>query len=179
MKNVQEPPSSAPSHLTHATCPCGSQKAYESCCGEFISGKKAPPTAEALLRSRYTAFVKGEIDYILSTHDAETRDQVKRDEIESWAKESSWLGLEILQIHPEAADGNEAMIDFMARYETDGKTYDHTERSAFKRKNGKWFFYDAQELQIGPFRRSEPKVGRNDPCPCGSGKKFKKCHANA
>jgi SEC-C motif-containing protein len=161
-----------------STCPCGSQKSYDSCCGTLIKGKAQAATPEALLRSRYSAFVKGEIDYILATHDSETRDQVKKEEIESWSKESQWLGLEVLQIHPESQDGNEAVIDFTARYETGEKTFDHTERSTFRKKNGRWFFHDAQELHIGPYRRVEPKVGRNDPCPCGSGKKFKKCHGN-
>jgi uncharacterized protein YecA (UPF0149 family) len=36
--------------------------------------------------------------------------------------------------------------------------------------------HDHQPALQAPFRRPEPKLGRNDPCSCGSGRKYKKCH---
>ncbi|MCM2323466.1 MAG: YchJ family metal-binding protein [Oligoflexia bacterium] len=155
-------------------CPCGSGAQLSSCCLPLIQGKESAPTAEALLRSRYTAFTRGDVDYILGTHHSRTRGEIKRDEIEDWSRNSKWLGLEIVQQDPgETAD--QATIIFCARYETEGKPQEHWERSLFEKEAGEWRFVDAQGLQQGPYRRAEPKVGRNDPCPCGSGKKFKKC----
>jgi SEC-C motif-containing protein len=57
----------------------------------------------------------------------------------------------------------------------DGKLHDHREHSLFEKENGEWRFLDAQAGKTPTLRREEPKVGRNDPCSCGSGKKFKKC----
>lgn len=164
---------------TDNACPCGSEQPLAQCCLPFIQGKATPKTAEALLRSRYTAFTRGEVDYILSTHHSKTKDDVKREEIESWSKGSEWLGLKILQkLQGEEAD-ERGEIAFHAKYKADGKVQDHYEHSLFEKEEGKWKFVDAQGLKSGTFRRTEPKVGRNDPCSCGSGKKYKKCHGQA
>ena len=78
-----------------ANCPCGSNTKLVECCLPLIQGKKLAPTAESLLRARYTAFTRGDVDYILQTHHSKTRHEVKREEIEEWSKQSEWLGLEI------------------------------------------------------------------------------------
>ncbi|MCM2278438.1 MAG: YchJ family metal-binding protein [Oligoflexia bacterium] len=173
----------SPSPVTHApapgTCPCCSGLSPESCCLPYIQGKKKPQTAEALLRARYTAFTRADVDYILSTHHSRTRAEVKREEIEEWAKGSRWLGLEIVQQEAGQAADEKGTIVFCARYEAQGegpgKVEEHWEQSLFEKEAGEWRFLDARGLQQGPYRRAEPKVGRNDPCPCGSGKKYKKC----
>jgi SEC-C motif domain protein len=159
------------------TCPCGSESKLETCCLPLIQGKSAARTAEELLRSRYTAFTRGDVDYILSTHHSRTRKDVNREEIEEWSKSSRWLGLNIAQIEAGKANEDQGVIIFCARYEADGKENEHWERSEFEKEDGQWRFLDAKGIQTGTYRRPEPKVGRNDPCPCGSGKKFKKCHA--
>ena len=60
--------------------------------------------------------------------------------------------------------------------QTDGKDNEHWEQAYFEKENGDWRFLDAKGVQTGPYRREEPKIGRNDPCSCGSGQKYKKCH---
>jgi SEC-C motif-containing protein len=158
-------------------CPCGSQVQYADCCAPFISGKKTPKTAEELLRARYTAFTKGEVDYVLSTHHSKTAGDVKREEIEDWSKNSEWLGLKVVQVEAGKAEDDKATIVFCASYnDANGKKQDHWEQSFFEKENGQWKFLDARGI-TGTYRRPEPKVGRNDPCPCGSGKKSKKCCA--
>jgi SEC-C motif-containing protein len=159
------------------TCPCGSELEIQNCCLPFIQGKKKPSTAEELLRSRYTAFTRGEIDYILETHHSKTRHEIKREEIEEWANQSEWLGLKIVQKEAGEAKDETGTIVFCAGYRADGKVNEHWEQSLFEKENGNWRFLDARGVQVGPYRRTEPKTGRNDPCPCGSGKKFKKCCA--
>lgn len=157
-------------------CPCLSQKKYVECCEPLHKGEKNAETAEELMRSRYAAFVQNEIDYVISTHHPETRETVDRKEIEEWSKNSDWKGLEILGTQNGEPSDEEGVVDFIARYEVDGEEVEHKERSLFKKADGSWFFYNAASLD--PVKREGPKVGRNDPCPCGSGKKYKKCCLN-
>ena len=165
----------------HQSCPCGSNLPLTGCCLPYIEGKKTAPTAEALLRSRYCSFVLAtdqSINYILETHHSKTRHEVNRDEIEKWAKDSKWLGLKILNVEAGSEKDSQGLITFQAQYESDGQMNNHSERSLFEKENGSWKFLDAQSLAPqAPIRRTEPKLGRNDPCACGSGKKFKKCCA--
>lgn len=159
-------------------CPCGSQNSVETCCLPVIQEKKQPSTAEELLRARYTAFTRGDVDFILASHHSSTRDSVKREEIEEWSKQSEWLGLKIVQVEDGKAEDESGTIVFGAQYKSEGKTHEHWEKSTFEKDKGIWKFLDAQGVQMGTYRRAEPKVGRNDPCACGSGKKFKKCCAS-
>ena len=157
-------------------CPCLSEKKYEDCCGPLHSGVKIPETATELMRSRYSAFVKNEIDYIIETHHPETRSSIDKEEITNWAKDSQWKGLKILATQNGQACDEEGLVDFVASYQVGGEDVHHEERSLFKKQEGRWYFYNAASLD--PVKREGPKVGRNDPCPCGSGKKFKKCCLN-
>ena len=168
MSILQVPPDSL--------CPCLSAKKYTHCCEPFLIQKQKPKTAEDLLRSRYTAFVLGHIDYIVSTHHSKTAHEVNRQEIEEWSQSSEWQGLKILQKEAGEAGDSQGTIVFHAQYTVNGKVNDHFEKALFEKENGDWKFKDGQGIQQGTFVRSEPKVGRNDPCSCGSGKKYKKCH---
>jgi SEC-C motif-containing protein len=158
------------------TCPCCSNKKPESCCLPIITGKQKAPTAEALMRARYSAFVRGEIEFIMSSHHSKTVKDVNREEVEQWSKGSEWLGLKVVQTQKGQASDEDGIVIFHARYGQNGKIEDHWEHAQFEKEHGEWKFLDAQGLKSGPIRRTEPKVGRNDPCSCGSGKKFKKCH---
>lgn len=156
-------------------CPCGSENQLADCCLPIIQGKRRAETAEQLLRARYSAFTRGDVDFIMATHHSKTRGELKRDETEAWSKNSEWLGLKIVQIDGGRSEDEQATIIFNAMYRADGKDEDHWEKSYFQKENGLWYFLDAQGIQTGTYKRSEPKVGRNDPCSCGSGKKYKKC----
>jgi SEC-C motif domain protein len=148
----------------------------ESCCGRYLRGEAQPESAEQLMRSRYTAYATGEIDYILRTHDPATVHQVDRKNTELWSKQSQWLGLEIVHAERGGAGDEAGMVEFVARYKIRGVTVEHRERAKFRRENGRWWFVDGEEIKGPPKQREEPRVGRNEPCPCGSGKKYKKCH---
>lgn len=161
------------------TCPCGLGASLETCCGPFIDGKKLPRTAEELMRSRYTAFALHKIDYIMDTHHPDTVAQVDRKNTEQWSQQAEWLGFELLGIENGQAQDSEGMVEFVARYKIKSTTLEHRERAQFKKKGKRWLFVDGQEVAGPPVRRSEPRVGRNDPCPCGSGKKYKKCCGKA
>lgn len=167
-----------------ALCPCGSKLKFGDCCQPVLLGKSKAQTAEALLRARYTAFVEQEIDFVVATHHSKTRSGIDRKEIESWAKNSEWHGLEVVQREAGEATDTQGTLIFCAKYsektgENAGKIQDHWEKSFFERDpspKGDWKFLDAQGVHVGTYKRAEPKIGRNDPCPCGSGKKYKKCH---
>ena len=156
-------------------CPCSSGQAYDACCQPFVSGQRQAPTAAALMRSRYTAYALGEIDYLASTHDPETKDEFNKDDARSWSEKATWQGLEILATEGGGADEGFGTVEFIARYAMEGQNIEHHEISEFRRDGATWYFRDGKEVPI-TVRRDEPKVGRNDPCPCGSGKKYKKCH---
>ena len=159
-------------------CPCGSAKSYDSCCAKYISGKELPPTAEALMRSRYSAYVKKEIEYVDKTHDPDSEDKFDLEMARNWAEKSEWLGLEIISTEGGQATDSTGIVEFSAKFSTEGKEYQHHENSSFVKKNGRWFYVDGKTVSK-PVLRSGPKIGRNDPCSCGSGVKFKKCCAAA
>lgn len=156
-----------------AECPCGSGSAFDECCGPLIGGAPAP-TAEALMRSRFTAFVTGELDHIDNTHAKSARADFDRSAAESSSDTVKWVRLNIL----DTVDGGESddvgVVEFTASFKQDGKTLIHHERSDFQREDGRWVYVDGVINPKGQPRRVE-KVGRNEPCPCGSGKKYKKC----
>lgn len=162
---------------TSTFCSCGSNLDFSDCCGPVLEGKRRAMTAEELLRARYSAFARGEIEFILSTHHSRTRPEVKREEIEDWSRNSEWLGLRIAQIEGGRAEDRQGTIIFHAQYIENGKKQDHWEQSLFEKEGDDWRFLDAKGIQMGTYRRAEPKVGRNDPCPCGSGRKRKRCCA--
>lgn len=165
---------------TSSLCPCGSEIDYATCCGALHRGERKADTAEALMRARYAAFVKHEIDFIISTAHSETNKETKREDIESWAKESQWEGFEVIDHEAGGPKDEQGVVEFVAHYvDGEGKEVEHHERSYFAREDGDWKFVDGVPARQEPFVRAEPKVGRNDPCPCGSGKKYKKCHGVA
>ena len=158
-------------------CPCGSGASYGNCCKPFIAGTSRPDTAEKLMRSRYSAYVTGEIDHVERTCDPGSRDSFDKEAALSWAKESEWLGLQIVATRDGKPGDETGEVEFKAHYRRDGKDTVHHEVSLFTFLPGtsgsEWFYSDGRDI-LQPMR-SEPKAGRNDPCPCGSGKKFKKC----
>lgn len=161
------------------TCPCGFGSSLQECCGPYLEGARQPPTAVELMRSRYTAFTLNRVDYILETHDPDTRDQVDEKSTRTWAEEAKWLGFEVLRTERGEAGDESGIVEFLARYKIKGATVEHRERSHFRKLDGRWVFVDGEDIAGPPKRREEPRIGRNDPCPCGSGKKYKKCCGRA
>ena len=154
-----------------ALCPCGSGAALDTCCGPVIAGTKAAPTAEALMRSRYTAFVLGDLDHIENSYASDKRDLLNPPGVRDMFGSVEWLGLVIFDTTADGEPDDFGTVDFAARFRQDGKVSVHRERSNFRREDGRWVYVDGVTPDIG----SSGKIGRNDPCSCGSGKKYKKC----
>ncbi len=156
-------------------CACGSGEDFSACCEPYLEGEKHASTAEVLMRSRYSAYVNEDIDYIKKTTHRSALSEFDEDSARAWSRNSDWLGLKILETEKGAAGDDEGTVEFVASYLQNGKEEHHHERAVFKREGEKWFFVDGKIVGREPFVRESPKVGRNDPCPCGSGKKYKKC----
>jgi SEC-C motif-containing protein len=126
------------------------------------------------MRSRYTAHVLGRIDYIVATTDPERRSGLDRGAVERWARESKWLGLTIVAVERGGAGDDAGVVEFQAAYESGGARVVHHERSRFRRRDGAWLYVDGDAIKPAPARRAVTP-GRNDPCPCNSGRKYKRC----
>jgi len=156
-------------------CPCSSGLDYEKCCGPLHRGTRVARTAAELMRARYSAYALGELDFLVESTHPSNRKEIDRNAMRAWSRESTWNGLEILGTDGGAEDDDLGHVEFKVRYSRDAEEHEHHEIAEFRKHDGAWRFVDGKPGGVKTFVRTEPKVGRNDPCPCGSGKKYKKC----
>ena len=160
-------------------CPCGSGQSLDQCCGPHIEGASWPQNAESLMRSRYSAYVLGRNQWLVETTHPDYRENVDADKLAEQTRDITWLRLDIAATENDVPAGEHGelfdVVEFYAYYELEGIPRQLGERSFFQRKDDKIYYVDGVALRPDAYRRQEPKVGRNDPCPCGSGKKYKKC----
>ncbi|MFV5685079.1 YchJ family protein [Flavobacterium sp. GB2R13] len=119
-------------------CYCGSQKNFPECCEPIIKGIQISPTAESLMRSRYSAYATHEIDYLLATTHSSERKYHSKVEILNWAISNQWQKLEII-------NATKNTVEFKA-YFLDSKLQNqiHHELSTFKLENENWFYVDGK-----------------------------------
>ena len=141
------------------------------------------------MRSRYVAYTRGDIDYIAATIAPSSRGGFDARGARAWSTQATWLGLQVLKTEKGGAEDEVGTVDFVATYRQNGDTIRHRELSRFRRTElGEWRFVEGNtasrkadesrgsRLDKPPeFAGMAQKVGRNDLCPCGSGRKFKKC----
>lgn len=152
--------------MSSAKCPCG-QDNYEACCQPLHLGKNHAMSAEQLMRSRYSAFAKQQIDYIVKTTALDQQSSLDINAIADWAKSNQWLKLEVIQAN-EKIDKNHAQVEFKAYYHDGVAEQVHHELSHFVLFEGRWYFLDPTTNQQRTMKQ---------PCICGSTKKFKQCCA--
>lgn len=150
-------------------CPCGSLLTYGECCGLYIEGKKSPPTAVALMRSRYTAYVLRDEEYLVKTWLPDNRPEPG-----AHNPDLHWVSLEVLGVTAGGEGDKEGQVEFVANYKLDGRYEQLHELSSFKRYRNRWYYVDGEDGAPMPVV-SNTKPGRNDPCLCGSNKKYKRC----
>ena len=150
------------------TCECGIEKPFVECCGRFLSGESKPETAEELMRSRFVAFGMGDFDYIERTQ-VDALPQEVRDR-----KVPEWETLQVVATSNGGPEDQTGVVEFVAHYHHHG-CHNHHEKARFSRVNGDWKYVSGDMIEHGTVKRSHAKVGRNDACPCGSGKKYKRC----
>ena len=154
------------------SCPCGRQNAkgqslaYADCCGRYIDHWDAQPApdAQALMRSRYTAYVLGKIDYIVASTVPAQQALLDVAAIEQWSRHTAWAGLTVHQHRPRIGK-HHAQVHFSAAFDTAQGRQQHNEHSAFVCIGARWYFIDP----------TVPLPTMKHPCFCGSGKKFKLC----
>ncbi|QXH77189.1 YchJ family protein [Pseudomonas salmasensis] len=154
--------------MSTSICPCGSGNLLDACCGHYHAGHPAP-CASALMRSRYSAYVLGLVDYLVATTLPAQQAGLDRNAIDAWSAQSTWLGLEVESSEVFGGQPEHAFVTFTARWHDATGEHSHRERSSFVQNEGRWYFIDPTV---------EVKAGRNDACLCGSGQKFKKCCSN-
>lgn len=154
-------------------CACGSEQDYADCCGRFIEGKEIPSTPEQLMRSRYTAYTKANIAYIAKTMKSPASDRFDAEEAKRWATSLEWLRLEVIASSQESP--SKGWVEFLVHFNQHQKRHVLHELSEFRCDEGQWYYIDGRSPKnLGlPIRTTH--VGRNEPCLCGSGKKYKKC----
>lgn len=164
-------------------CPCGSKQSYSQCCEIAHNDHSQVKTPEQLMRSRYSAHPLQLLDYVISTYHPSCNAEEQREGIAESIK-SDWAGLEVIDTAP-GSDENEGFVEFKAYFNEGEQQYCMQERSRFIRENELWYYIDGEfpeqsqpETEIDPRLNQTVesfKIGRNDPCICGSGKKYKKC----
>lgn len=156
-------------------CYCGLQEEYLDCCGRFINFTVFPETPEQLMRSRYSAYAQGLIDYIAATMSHKALNGFDKDSSKKWADNVIWLGLKVINTFDESRE--HGFVEFSAKFaQKNHKLQEIHELSEFIKIDGKWFYIDGKHLPA-----TDKLVNRiiplNSLCPCGSGKKFKSCHS--
>ncbi|MFI5357490.1 MAG: YchJ family protein [Opitutales bacterium] len=163
-------PTASPVVTSTAPCPCGSGRTFGQCCEPILKGATAAGDAEALMRSRYTAHVVHDTRYLDRTYLPTLRHPATEP---SAPGPTQWVKLEIHRHDAQVRPGV-SHVDFSAHFTEEGAAGVHHEKSEFELIDGAWIF--TRTLRQGPAPVvTATKVGRNDPCPCGSGKKYKKC----
>jgi SEC-C motif-containing protein len=126
------------------------------------------------MRSRYTAYTVHAVDYIVSTCIRKKEQDIDIKSTREWSEKAKWLGLKVVSIEKGNESDTEGIVEFEAHYEQNNLRDIHHEKASFKKVDDVWF-YDEGVIVPETIVRSTPKVGRNEPCPCGSGRKYKHC----
>ena len=161
-------------------CPCGTGSPYEMCCGMYHNNPGTAPTAEILMRSRYTAFAIGDFDYIAVTQKIKDQPDQSSADIKDSNENTQWIKLEINETEEGLEKDKAGVVAFSAHFKEGKHIGRLSERSIFKKVKGQWLYISGEHKvqKNTPLINSDAmKTGRNDPCLCGSGKKFKKCCA--
>ncbi len=148
------------------SCYCSNTTPYSDCCQPNHNDHHRAKTPEQLMRARYSAHVVGLVDFVINTYHPSCKAESEREAIAD-SVQSDWKKLEVISTQ-EGSHSDEGFVHFKAYFKQDGEEYCLEERSRFLRENELWYYID------GVFPQ-HAKVGRNDPCTCGSGKKYKKC----
>jgi SEC-C motif domain protein len=140
--------------VLQSLCACGNQAAYQNCCEPYLSGQAFPPTAEALMRSRYTAYSKGNIDYLIATLHPRSRQKSDRSDLLQSVQSTRWVGLTILDTQKGQAQDKRGVVEFVAMYQSAqseslqsiGRVNPLHERSRFVKERHQWLYVDGDIL---------------------------------
>jgi len=131
-------------------CPCGSEKESSNCCNPLLNGIKDANTAEELMRSRYTAFTRADINYLVRTQlpSAGLRKEKERKKLKKWAQSVEWLYLSVMKTIDGGEDDETGKVIFRAFYIQNEEYENIYEESLFEKIEGKWFYIDGIDLNM-------------------------------
>lgn len=156
-----------------SNCPCNGPKSYADCCQRIHNGAQKAETAQELMRARYTAHAKSNVEFIVATTHISKRKDIDLNDLLIWCKSTNWEKLEVLSALKGEAKDEEGKVEFKAYYKQNNRQHCHHELSYFKKEKGLWYFVDGEQPMTAKVKKL--KIGRNSPCSCGSGKKYKQC----
>lgn len=155
--------------MSDILCPCQSELPFLQCCKPYLSGLMIPQTPLALMRSRYCAYSQNNANYIVNTwYFPDSQNQkLLFESIKESFQNTQWIDLKIINTEDDLTNPSQGFVEFMAYFidRTNGQKHVIHERSRFILNDQRWYYIDGVK----------PHVERNSPCPCGSGKKYKKC----
>lgn len=152
-------------------CYCGNNIAFAACCQPLVLGKQLATSPEALMRSRFCAYVVQNYAYILATYGPQQSNNLSLNTIAEGANNTRWLRLDVFKSTQKSSAGT---VEFSAYYQVDQQFYVMHETSEFIKQNGQWYYTrGSMHKDSGPYTQQ-----RNAQCLCGSGNKYKKCCAN-
>jgi len=149
-------------------CDCGSGIAFANCCAVVWQHGGSTDSAERVMRARYTAYARGNIEFVQLTTLPIQQSRLDLAQITAWSVQTEWLGLQVLSHQLSVHSAQHAWVVFSVSCRENGQPYTHHERSAFVKDAVSWRFIDPT-VPI--------KAERNQPCICGSKQKFKRCCA--
>ncbi|MDF1662180.1 MAG: YchJ family metal-binding protein [Planctomycetota bacterium] len=152
---------------SESTCPCGSPK-YSECCQPCLDGQAHAKSPEALMRSRYSAYIELRPQYLYDSRHSSTRNKRTVQELEENCKAISFQSLTILEAPLPEEDEKEAFVEFRAVFKKNEEWGYTQEKSRFFKEDGQWFFVDSQF--------NDPQLKPEDPCWCPEGQSFGQCH---
>lgn len=124
------------------TCPCNPDILYKDCCHPFHQQTTIAPSAESLMRSRYSAYVYKNTDYLYKTTHPSIRTRQLKKDIESWIKDAEWISLEVLETKLGSPKDKIGKVEFLAEYRVNKQCHHHHELSNFKKHNNQWMYVD-------------------------------------
>ena len=131
-------------------CPCGSEKEANDCCNPIINGVREAKTAEELMRSRYTAFTRADINYLMKTQHKSTRIRKEKDKrkLKNWAQSAQWLYLSVMSVIDGGEDDETGKVIFRAFYTQNDEYENIYEESLFEKIDDKWIYIDGIDLNL-------------------------------
>ena len=158
--------------MTSPACYCGSSKFFTHCCQPFLNRQAKPSSAEQLMRSRFSAFCRQDFQYLIDTLHRSKHNDNELEQLQQNSHHTHWVKLSILNVQMGKHNDQKGVVEFNAIFVEGTQFYQLHERSCFIREQQQWYYTEGPS-QIKPIQY---KIGRNEACWCGSGKKFKACH---
>jgi SEC-C motif-containing protein len=155
-------------------CFCGSEKSLSSCCEPIIQGAALARTPEELMRARFTAHCLRNYAFLVDSTHPEHRSGISEQEIAQWASHVTLTELVVHSASPGETQTS-GTVSFTAHFTIKDTPQELREDASFAMHEGRWYYVDGHVHGHVPYMREQPRTGRNELCPCGSGKKFKKC----